>query len=275
MQLYPDVTQIAGGVTVSPIILQNNLPLVNARINDHGPFLLLVDTGASGLMLSKSLAVQLSLPYSEKFSPDESELIMNTPAGRSELGRPARIASVQIGDAVFSNLDAAIVLDDAFFRGVHARMVGILGMSVFSDCVITIDYPGKRFILSTQTDAIASRTAAHIIPVELYRQVPVCNMRVNGRNHKAQVDTGNSLGISLSTRAVEPSELNTEKTTGLASMNGYESVHVAKLKGEVVIGDIVLENPTVYIRAINLVGGGFLCDYKLTVNQKGRYILLE
>ena len=39
MQLYPDVTQIAGGVTISPIMLQHNLPLVDVKINGHAIFM--------------------------------------------------------------------------------------------------------------------------------------------------------------------------------------------------------------------------------------------
>ena len=101
MQFFPKETHIPDAGSQSEITILKNIPFVETHINEQGPFLFAVDTGVSGLMVSSQLAGKLGLKVSSK----KTKIILNTPSGKTNLGRPLDVERVNIGSAVFLHVE--------------------------------------------------------------------------------------------------------------------------------------------------------------------------
>src|SRR5215813_8868460 len=65
----PDRVELSGSVEV-PVTLESNLPVVDVRINDTGPYRFGIETGANFVSITRELAGKLSLKRTG--GPDES-----------------------------------------------------------------------------------------------------------------------------------------------------------------------------------------------------------
>jgi hypothetical protein len=95
-----------------------------------------IDTGAGGLLVSRSVAKHARL---EPFAQTEMEGIGDE---GSRGGYTAYADSIRIGGLEFQNC-AVRVLDDRSFVGVD----GLIGMDVFSKFLVTLDYPMRKLML--------------------------------------------------------------------------------------------------------------------------------
>jgi len=97
---------------------------------------LLVDTGASFLVLPTSLAGQLRLPLSEM-----QQRAVQTAKGQVE-AFIGRVPQLRLGDARFPHVETAFI-DDAYLGG-----ASLLGMSVFRGHKVTLDDGTNRLSLT-------------------------------------------------------------------------------------------------------------------------------
>ena len=124
----------------------NRLPAVDVQINGRGPFRLIVDTGAAGVVLQSDLAEELKL--------------------ESPPGMPGGAAQVKLASPGNKNIPATLVhierlvMGEAEFRGVWTVATelpfgddfdGVVGMNVFHDRLLTYDYPRNRIRLTEGT----------------------------------------------------------------------------------------------------------------------------
>ncbi len=110
---------------------EGNQVIVNALINDIALARLVVDTGASIVVISKEVAGRLGIP-SEEGTGEEIEIIMAN--GASVNARPVVLKSIKVGDAEVGNVQAAI-LESNVVGGAD----GLLGMSFLSNFIISVD----------------------------------------------------------------------------------------------------------------------------------------
>lgn len=108
---------------------------LEVKLNDHTARLQ-IDTGAGGLLVSRSVAKRAGL---QPFSQTEMEGIGDQ---GSKGGYTAYADSIRIGNLEFQNC-AVRVLDS---RSV-ADVDGLIGMDVFSRFLVTLDYPMRKLAL--------------------------------------------------------------------------------------------------------------------------------
>lgn len=124
-----------------PFENQGGHVVVTARLNDQVNGRFLLDTGASLLTLSDDLARRLDLHM-----PASAKLKMTVADGRKVEARPTILSSVRVGDAVVSNVAAAVV---------EARpsdgLDGLLGMSFLREFLIRLDPAREKLILERFT----------------------------------------------------------------------------------------------------------------------------
>lgn len=115
------------------------LILVPVRINGSGPFVMEVDTGATGSTLSPAAAASAGVDT-------HGQGRMTGAGGQIDVGVAA--ATVGFG-GIERALDRVAVSDSVTAIGTAAgtRIDGILGTDFFRDTVLTIDYPGRRLWL--------------------------------------------------------------------------------------------------------------------------------
>ena len=109
---------------------------LNAKLNDHTARLE-IDTGAGGLLVSRSVAQHAGMkPLSQTQIGgigDEGEK-----AGYTAYADSIRIGNLEFQDCLVEVLDVRRGLDD---------VDGLIGMNVFSQFLVTLDYPMRKLVL--------------------------------------------------------------------------------------------------------------------------------
>src|SRR5579862_558916 len=125
----PDAERIdvpAGGVTV-PTRNVGGRPTVEVEINGHGPFVMIVDTGATVTVVDPDLIAELHLPRA-----------MTDAIPATERG-PLRIDTLTIGTAV---LHGVTVGEVGLLSGLGPNPPrGVLSAAAFPGHLVILDYP--------------------------------------------------------------------------------------------------------------------------------------
>lgn len=117
---------------------EGNHIIVDAFIEEGVSARLIVDTGASIVLISNNVARRLGLRYEDI----KTQIEIITADSRSVKAKPVILKSIKVGDAEVKNVEAAI-LDSDFLIGVD----GLLGMSFLSHFIINIDVSANKLIL--------------------------------------------------------------------------------------------------------------------------------
>ncbi len=117
---------------------EDNQIIVDALINDITLARLVVDTGASIIVISKNVGARLGI--TDEAIDADIEIIMAN--GTSVSAKPVTLKSVKVGNAEVRNVQAAI-LEGNVIGGAD----GLLGMSFLSSFVVSVDTAAKKLIL--------------------------------------------------------------------------------------------------------------------------------
>jgi hypothetical protein len=268
----PGSTEIASAVSV-PMDLTFQKPVVEARINGKGPFRFFLDTGAGGTVLNDDLVAELALPV----------------VGTARMGDPAnpgaiqvdqvQVDAVQIGDATVRDITASSWDRTTLYGGVPNAPRGVLGLPLFRDCLLTLDYPTQA--VRIEKGALPGADAAHVIAYETDEsgQLPVIPLEVGGLSLQAHLDSGNMGGLSLPKSYAdrlslmgEPEEVGQGRTVASTF-----TIWRATLNGDVLIAGNRIEKPEIYfndgMKHVN-VGYDILRRFAVTLDQENQRMRL-
>jgi predicted aspartyl protease len=152
-----------------------NLIFADVKINGKGPYNFVIDTGASQTALSQKLARDLGLKAI-------TTTVMHGVGGSGKVDSNIyRIDRLQIGEVSIKDLPVG-TFDDPLVSQIAD---GIIGTSMLSDFIVTINYPDSRIELThkpvTTTDAI---------PVWYMSNMLLMPADINGHQGNLIVDTG-------------------------------------------------------------------------------------
>ena len=117
------------------------LILLDAYVDEIGPFNFALDTGASTTVLSPSLASQLNLRLSA--IPDV------TGGGGAIKASSARVRSLRVGSNTANGLDVAVTgALDIISAAIGQKLDGILGYNFLRLYRVVIDFPNARLSLT-------------------------------------------------------------------------------------------------------------------------------
>jgi predicted aspartyl protease len=146
------------------------------RINNEGPFRLVVDTGASASALSSRLAERLGLPViadGVRLSGVTGTAVMPV----------AAIELLEAGDLRLRNLRLPVLAN------VFEDVDGILGMQGLEDKRITVDFINDQISIRRSTGERAAR-GFFTVPGRLRGRLLVINAKVGSIRTRAVIDTG-------------------------------------------------------------------------------------
>jgi predicted aspartyl protease len=152
---------LAGGSQGEKITLRDGFAFVSATINGHGPFRLLIDTGAVSCILTAEAAHEAGLVYDHR-------VILTTMSGEKIIAG-ASDNMVQVGAGQQSGVEI-VVTELPEVRTLDSKADGVLGQSFFAGSAYLIDYKAKRLWLGE--DAVER---SKVLPVAVQAQ------RVRGR----------------------------------------------------------------------------------------------
>lgn len=249
-------------------MLDGRLAIVEVQVNGQGPFRFGIDTGAAGGgRIDRSLMEKLGLQVvGQAMAGDASG------KGRSTIDL-VEIGKLSVGDAVFSGVRAAV--------GDYAELgvAGILGIGLFSEHLLTLDYPRRR--VRIERGELPPADGQRIVGFDMPLGIPSVRLRIGETEVDAHIDSGNTrseivVPASLVGRlklAAEPVAIGKARTR----FNEIE-IRQAPLAGSVVLGSYELRNPRVDIVDLfphaNL-GHAFLQRFAVTIDAKSRRIRFE
>ncbi len=247
-----------------PMRMRGVMPAVEVFVNGEGPFLFAIDTGGQGsARLDSSLVETLGLEAVGSVQGAD-------PSGRATRSMDVfEVESLVVGEIEFEGVRAAS--RDYNVSPSLPHIDGILGYHLFSELVLTLDYPGQLVSISSVPLELPDGAQG----LELLNDpdsVPVVRASVAGLELDAvYLDTGKMGGFGVPLDLLEGLELAGEKRSmGRArSVTGEFEFYAADLVGDVRVGDVRVENPTLdaaQIFPVAIIGSRFLSPYVLTLD---------
>ena len=247
-----------------------NLLFANVMVNGKGPYEFAIDTGATQTVISEKLAQEAGL-----------DLITSTVvfgiggSGKVET-KLYKMKELSIGDVEVKNTPVGTFNDPL----VAQLADGILGTSILSDFIITVNYPAGQLELSRKR--AATPASAEVVPIWFFSNLLLLPLEVNGKKGNFVVDTGavttvlsHSMAAQLGVRENTPGA---KIDMGIAGVGGFEGL-VLKVPDvtfktgknseafpQVVAIDLKQISKMIGTEVAGVVGYDFLSDYKLTLD---------
>ena len=212
-------------------------PYVMVTINGRGPFRFIVDTGTGGdAIVTSELAAQLGLPLA-------GEARLNDPTGQGgQSARLRKIDTLRIAGVDFYAIKAV----EHTLPNEDGTCQGMLGFTLFRDFLLTLDYVNGRLILAD--GELVPDGEKSVLPFRMPDGVPIARLMIGNREVEAQIDSGGA-GLSLPERLIPQLRLAANPTLyGKGeSLSTRFQVKVARLAGDVRLGDFTIDQPWVEI----------------------------
>jgi hypothetical protein len=240
-------------------------------VNGQGPFVFGIDTGAQGgSRIDSSLVEKLKLKSSGQVQATDS-------SGRNpQTSETVKLDSVAIGNLRFTDVEAG---SRNFKNSPRPNQVdGILGLSLFSEYLVTLDFPKK--VLRFERGELPKPDGAEILDYKSERGIPLVELTVGSTKISAHLDSGNSIGefvlpaafVEKLTQASEP------KVVGRArSASGEMEIKQVQIKETVRLGRHEFPNATITFPSlgdVGNVGARVLSQFALTFDQKNHRVRL-
>ena len=247
---------------------------VEVSINGQGPYRFGLDTGSSpAFLIDPQLAHQLNLPVT-------SQTHMHDFGGR-ESGPPVdvlRIDTMQLAGYPFHHA-IGIAYGNSFPLVKDGQ--GTLGMGLFKDVVLKLDYPGDR--LSVADEDLPEADGKQVLAYTDEHLHPIVPVVLGGIPVQAKLDSGaRGIGADLSIPtqlAPQLKLLNRQEGKGTVSdiLGHSYSYSIATLDGDLTIGDLAVHHPTLFISdALGYVNmGGIVNRMVVSIDQKNHRLKLE
>jgi predicted aspartyl protease len=270
-RVRPEATILHQPVTV-PMELNIGIPVVEVRINGLGPFRFILDTGASSLTVSTELADRLALP-----AVTTTNITSVSPVSSVDLGHPRTVRELWIGSAVFQNIDAAAADLSSLQMG---ELDGILGLSVFADCRLTLDYPAQRVVLERADAPQPAVRPGEVLPARpLGAHLLTVPVKVADQTLWCLLDTGSNGRLTVPQVQAEALPVSATATNETAShmFGGTQAAtKLARLSCSVYLGRWELPQPIIDVADHDqlILGGGILENFVVTIDPQAKTVRL-
>ena len=267
----PGKTVVEGRV-VLPMDLAKGQPIVDVKLNGKGPFRMFLDTGAGTMVLDDDLAKELGLDTIDSTRLGDPRDPQAIRADVVELDR------VELGAARFEKVRAVAWDRSTLRRGGAEVPRGVVGIGVFHDVLLTLDYPKAQVRLAT--GMLPESDGERVLDYRSPMGIPVIPVRLGTRTYQAHLDSGSPAGFMLP--LVEKDSLTVLgalKEVGRGrSANSTMTIHAAQLADTMRIGSHVFPQPEVQFNDAlpdANVGGRLLREFIVILDQPNRRVRLE
>ena len=196
----------------------NDRLTVEVMLNGLGPFQFVVDSGADRSVLSETLANRLTLAQGPN--------IIVHGIGGSVIARTAKVAQLQVGDALLSNVNLPVLPPE------RVGADGLLGVDILEGRNVIMDFRKRRLEVRrsrSSFDLVRLPREVSVIADDRFGRLTVADCRVAGARALAFVDSGG--GVSIGNMALSRAIATRRRR--------YDDVRSAKLltaSGEITIG---------------------------------------
>ena len=258
------------GVEVE-MLRYKQLPMIETKINGKGPFRLIVDTGAAGVVLKDAVAQKLDLPPPPGMAPG-MQIQVRAPGSNNLQASLFYIDTLEIGAMNFEGL-WTIGMELPFGDG----MDGVIGMDVFNDCLLTYDYLNQRMSFKRgQLPEVNNRDVLSYSNPRMPNSHPEVELKVDGEPTKFLIDTGMRGWFAMNQKQMDQYDVIQGPVVGEMGMSaaGLMPSKVCRIGNSINVGAFSVEKPIVRSMtsnvAANIVGTFFLENFKVTFDAKNK-----
>jgi len=236
--------------------------IVEARINNAGPFRLLVDTCASELLLSEKTANAAKIDYKG------SAIKVHGVYGQVAC-RPGQIDLLESGGLRLENTRVWVFADQDFILD---EIDGVLGIEPLRDVILEMDFPAKQVSVGNGNRKDYANSPA--VAFTLDDGHVTIEMELAGTKQKIALDTGSSNALNLPNFNGLPLLYDSVKQTGPSGGLGpFRALEQrSQLAGDVRIGPLVLRNPPIQTCMQTILGTELMQRMKFALDQRRKRI---
>ncbi|HKQ50282.1 MAG TPA: aspartyl protease family protein [Phycisphaerae bacterium] len=248
-------------VSVTPMKMENDRPVIDVRVQGRGPFRFVFDTGAGVAILSPELAEKLKIESS----------------GKTRIGDPAAPHAVEVDTATvdfeicgekFKDVSAVVWGDKAILAGL-GDVDGIVGLPAISDRVVTLDFAKKELRLSKEPLPEGDGTVTCWSP----HGIPLLDLSIGGETVPAHLDTGMTRDLSVPSELRDKLTLKGSPTPARArTASGEFELEIATLDGPAEIAGQKIVDPDLEFNKRfehAVVGTGVLSRFTVELDLDG------
>ena len=252
---------------------ERHFALVNVRLDGGPERRFLLDTGASAVVLAQSLVDELQLPTMALDPAKGGFVLQGADDSTARVQRIVPLQSLQCGPLTMREVDA-LVLDLTPLQQVCGDPVaGILPATMFRDCVLTIDYAGRRVDVARTDQVAPAELGAGTVELR-GGSLPRIELVIDGKPLPVLLDTGSSgfLAVPKSLPlqfATPPRETGKQMTIG-GALPSFQ----ARLAGDVDWAGHVLHLPILDLQTEDsaAVGTEVLAHFRVVLDQSRRRV---
>ena len=254
-----------------PMRVEGGMFAIELMVNGKGPFLFAIDTGAEGgPRLDSSLMEKLGLKSSGQMRDGD-------PSGRSpQMAETVKLDSIEVGGLRFTAVAATSKNYKNSPRPLAAD--GIIGLGLFADYLVTLDFPAKMVRISR--GELPKADGAEILDYQTEHGVPSVDLGVGNTKIKAHLDSGNRIGEFVFPTSFVEKLTQTSKplVVGRArSASGEMEIKQVQIKELVRLGRHEFPDATITFPALGdtgNVGAKILSQFAVTFDQKNQRVRL-
>jgi hypothetical protein len=197
-----------------PMDMINNHIYVSGKLNEHGPYRFLVDTGWGTSSITPQVARSLGL------STQGAQKTMGAGEGTAE-NAFTKVAKMQFGRVQL--LNQSLLVTSAFdgkTRDAVGDFGGLLGYELFKRFVVSLDFERKTLTL-TLPSRFAYRGEGTIVPFKLSNTIPLVRGEVDGIHGEFIVDSGFPGSVILYQNFVAKNDLATKLKPKFETITGW------------------------------------------------------
>ena len=271
--LRPASVQLPPGGLKVPFDLDVHKPFVEVYVDGRGPFRFLLDTGAACTCVSPEVVQHANLATSStpffRFS---------TPSGQTRGSTKwARIGELRIGKAVFRDFQASIRKNLSGPAGQEGTLGfdGILGVNLFTEHLLTVDYPAKQ--LQIAPGRLGEADGKDRLGFRLACGIPYVPLAIGGVTVWTVVDSGSDLAFSLPRRMNDKVRFITGPVPlTAATVNGTTTCNLGRVADPISVGRHEFTEPVVDIGTEMAIMGGMALKYfRLTMDLRRGVVQFE
>lgn len=266
----PETGLNPGSTWTLPATFEDDAIFVEAYVGSVGPLRLMVDTGASCLVLSPDVAARARQDGSlQRGRPGKA----GTASGKRLTVEFATAKNVRLGKWTTRKTPVAITDFKDFNDAVGGRLDGIAGMALFASGTLTLDYPGHELRFSQGSARLGIETNAVQIPCRYRTYVPQADLHVGRRRRAAVVDSGFNGSFQLPGRSHEPGFMEAPVVSAAtANLDGLVEGRHARLATNISWGGLTFVHPVVQTSPDGpfLIGTRVLREFVTHLDQKNR-----
>jgi predicted aspartyl protease len=259
------------GPAVIPLEMSAGRPSIDLKLDGKGPYRLLFDTGSGAeLILDQGLADELALRSTG------TRRIGDPNAPEAIEAKVVAVASVEAAGVSFGKIMAISWKRPGM--GIADSPRGVVGLGLFGDKVLTLDYPGKKLIV--EDGALPEPDGKTVLRATFEDGIPSLPIDVAGTPFRAHLDSGSTgfLGLPLDAAKTLPLEAPPVQIGRARTASGDYAVFEARLTGAVRIGSLGMDGPK--LRFVDLpsanLGSDLLRTLVVSVDKKhGRVRLVS